>query len=130
MASSAFAVVAGVGPGTGAAIARRFASAYPVACLARSPSKYEPIVQEIRDNGGNAIGISADVTDEKSVKAAFDKIREEYKGGTCAAAIFNASGPASRGPLLELSVEDYTATWNITWCGSRDHVEQLVEDRF
>lgn len=110
-----FAVIAGVGPGTGAAVARRFAQAYPVALLARSPENYESLVQEINGSGGKAIGISTDVSSEESVKSAFEKIKQEYQGASCAAAIFNASGPFSRKPLLEMSVGEFEKSWDVSW---------------
>ena len=115
MASKAFAVIVGVGPGTGAAIATRFAGAYPVACLARNPDSYEPVVQDIKKNGGQAIGISADISQEDSVKAAFEKIKQEYAGMGCAAAIFNASARPKKQPLLDMTVDDFTSMWNIGW---------------
>jgi NAD(P)-dependent dehydrogenase (short-subunit alcohol dehydrogenase family) len=114
MASKAFAVVAGVGPGTGASVARRFAQAYPVALLARNPDNYESLVQEINKSGGKAIGISTDVSSEESVKSAFKKIQEEFQSANCAAAIFNASGRFSRKPLLEMSVEDFSTSWEVS----------------
>lgn len=114
MASKAFAIVAGVGPGTGAACARRFAQAYPVVLMARNPDSYESLVQEINKSGGKAIGISADVSSPDSMKAAFQKIEQEHKGATCAAAIFNASGKFTRGPLLEMKVEDFQAGWEVS----------------
>ncbi|KAH2331591.1 hypothetical protein KXV29_006295 [Aspergillus fumigatus] len=70
MATKALAVIAGVGPGTGASIARRFAKAYSVVVLSRNPANFEPLVQEINSSGGQALGISADVTDSTSVKSA------------------------------------------------------------
>ena len=114
MASKAFAVVAGVGPGTGAACARRFAASYPVVLLARNPENYESLVQEINKSGGKAIGISTDVSKPDSVKAAFEKIEEEHKGAACAAAIFNASGRFARGPLLDMKVDDFQAGWEVS----------------
>jgi NAD(P)-dependent dehydrogenase (short-subunit alcohol dehydrogenase family) len=114
MSPSPFAVVAGVGPGTGAAVARRFAKAYPVALLARSPANYESLVKEINSSGGKAIGISTDVSSEESVKSAFAKIKEEYGGAGCAAAVFNASGPFMRKPLLEMGVEEFGRSWEVS----------------
>lgn len=114
MASKAFAVVAGVGPGTGAACARRFAASYPVVLLARNPDNFESLVEEINKNGGKAMGISADVSSEDSIKSAFDKIKEEHKDAPCAAAIFNASGRFAGGPLLEMKVEDFQAGWEVS----------------
>ena len=115
MAHKAFAVIAGVGPGTGAAISRRFASAYPVALLGRSPSKFDWLVQEINDGGGKAIAVKTDVSNETSVKEAFGKIHDEFQDATCAAAIFNASGPLGNAPLLELGVSEFSAVWEVTW---------------
>jgi NAD(P)-dependent dehydrogenase (short-subunit alcohol dehydrogenase family) len=114
MAPNSFVVVAGVGPGTGAAVARRFAKSYPIALLARSPEKYESLVQEINGSGGQAIGISTDVSSEESVKSAFTKIEREFQSAGCAAAVFNASAPPARKPLLEMSVEDFSKNWNVS----------------
>ena len=104
----AWAVVAGVGPGTGASVARRFAQSYSVALLARKEANYEPIVKEINDAGGKAIGISTDVSDGKSVKDAFDRIKKE-SGGNLAAAIFNVGGRFIRKSFLELNEEDFVS---------------------
>ena len=115
MASKAIAIIAGVGPGTGASVARKFAASYPVVLLARNPDNYESLVQEINKNGGKAIGISTDVSSPDSLKDAFSKIEQEYKGASVAAAIFNASGRFVRKPLLEMSVEDFGAGWEVSW---------------
>lgn len=85
MASQLIAIVAGVGAGTGASVARKFASAYPVVLLARSPESYESLAKEINDNGGKAIGISTDVSDAKSVNNAVSKIKSEFGDGVAAA---------------------------------------------
>lgn len=114
MSPSPFAVIAGVGPGTGSAVARRFAKAYPVALLARSPNNYEALVKEINDAGGKAIGISTDVSSEESIKSAFAQIKQEFEGAGCAAAIFNASGPFMRKPLLETGVEEFGRSWEVS----------------
>lgn len=78
--SKLVAVIAGVGPGTGGAVARKFASLYPVVLLARNPDNYDSLVKDINGAGGKAIGISTDIADAKSVKAAFDKIGSEFGG--------------------------------------------------
>jgi NAD(P)-dependent dehydrogenase (short-subunit alcohol dehydrogenase family) len=104
----AWAVVIGVGPGTGACVARKFAQHYSVALLARSKENYEPFVKEINDAGGKAIGISTDASDAKSVKSAFDQIKKE-SNGKVVAAIFNVGGKFIRKPFLELSEEDFVS---------------------
>lgn len=106
-ASKAWAVVAGVGPGTGACVARKFAQAYPVALLARKPANYEPIVQEIEAAGGKAIGISTDVSDSASVKNAFEKLAKEMGDAQLAAAVFNVGGSFIKKPFLELTEEEF-----------------------
>ena len=115
MAAKSFAIVAGVGPGTGASVARKFALSYPVVLLARSPENYESLVKEINKSGGKAIGISTDVASAKSVKDAFGKIEEEFGGQGCAAAVFNASGRFVRKSVLELTEEEFTAGFEVSW---------------
>lgn len=113
--SKAWAVVAGVGPGTGATVARKFSLQYPVALLARNPDNYEPFVKEINNAGGKAIGISTDVSDANSIKNAFQKIESEFGSHGCAAAIFNASGRFFRKSVLELTEEEFTAGYDVSW---------------
>jgi NAD(P)-dependent dehydrogenase (short-subunit alcohol dehydrogenase family) len=111
-ASKAFAIVAGVGPGTGASVARKFAATYPVVLLARNPENYDSLVSEINGNGGKALGISTDVTDPTSVQNAFRQIDKELGGAALAAAVFNVGGRFVRKPFLELSLEDFAAGYD------------------
>jgi len=85
MASKLVAIVAGVGPGTGAAIAKTFAKAYPVVLLARRPESYESLANEINGSGGKALGISTDVSDPQSVKDAMALMEKEFGSGFGAA---------------------------------------------
>lgn len=107
MSSKAFAIIAGVGPGTGASIARKFAQTYSVVLLARNPSNFDPIVNEINASGGHATGISTDLSSSQSVGAAFDKIKQQYEGSALAAAVFNPSGGFARKPFMELTEEEF-----------------------
>ena len=50
MMARGIAVIAGVGPGNGSAIARRFSREYDIALLSRSSQSVDPIVKELRDN--------------------------------------------------------------------------------
>ncbi|EXJ84598.1 7-alpha-hydroxysteroid dehydrogenase [Capronia epimyces CBS 606.96] len=114
----AWAVIAGVGPGTGASVARRFAQDYSVALLARKPANFDPVVAEINAAGGKAIGISTDCSDGKSVKAAFEQLKKEIGGGTLAAAIYNVGGRFIRKPFLELSEEEFESGWEANGRGA------------
>ena len=106
MASKFFAVIAGVGPGTGRSVALRFAREYPVVLLARRPESYEDVVKEVESAGGRALGIRTDTSDPASVKAAFAKIKEELPDQKLAAAVFNASAGFAIKPFLELELKD------------------------
>ncbi len=103
-----------VGAGTGAAVARKFGTLYPVVCMARNPSNYEEVVASINKSGGKAIGISTDVADASSVKSAFLQIEKEFGGVGCAAAIYNASGRFVRKPFMELTEDDFMAGLNVS----------------
>jgi NAD(P)-dependent dehydrogenase (short-subunit alcohol dehydrogenase family) len=118
MASKLIAVVAGVGPGTGASVARKFSRAYPVVLLARKPENYESLAQEINSAGGKAIGISTDVSDVSSLKNAVDRIKKEFGDDVgLAAAIFNASGPFMRKPFLEIPPEVFQSSLAVSATG-------------
>lgn len=65
------ALVTGVGPGTGAAVARRFAAGgYRVAMLARNADRLAALEAEIPDS----IGVPCDVTDAAALQAAISRI--------------------------------------------------------
>lgn len=110
MASKSFyAVIAGVGAGTGRSVALKFAKAYPVALFARKPESYQDIVAEINKAGGKAVGITTDVTDQQSVESAFAEIQKTpgFADAGLAAAIYNVSGAfGGRKPFLETTVAD------------------------
>ena len=69
--SKPLALVTGVGPGTGAAVARRFAdSGYRVAMLARDAERLAALEKEIPDS----IALPCDVTDVAALEAALAKV--------------------------------------------------------
>lgn len=108
--SKFFAIVAGVGAGTGRSVALKFAQSYPVVLLARKPESYSAVVDEIRRAGGHAIGISADAADRRSVDSAFETIAKELAGAKLAAAVFNVGAGMSRKGFLEQTPEDMEAS--------------------
>ncbi|KAB5586103.1 hypothetical protein GE09DRAFT_53291 [Coniochaeta sp. 2T2.1] len=106
--SKFFAIVAGVGAGTGRSVALKFArESYPVVLLARKPESYASIVDEINGSGGKAIGISTDTADRKSVDSAFEQIKKAFPSHKLAAAVFNVGAGISRKPFLEQNPEDF-----------------------
>jgi NAD(P)-dependent dehydrogenase (short-subunit alcohol dehydrogenase family) len=93
------ALVTGVGPGTGAAMARRFArGGYAVAMLARSRDRLVSLEREIE----HARGYRCDVTDEAQLDATIDKVRAEL--GVPKVLIHNAVGGAF-GSFMEIEPE-------------------------
>ncbi|KAJ4354405.1 uncharacterized protein N0V89_006141 [Didymosphaeria variabile] len=116
--SKLIAIVAGVGAGTGAAVARKFAATYPVVLLARNPDSFKSLAEEINSSGGKAFGISTDVSDSKSVQNAVNAIKKEFGSDVgAAAAIFNASGGFTRAPFLELPEEAFTQSLAVSATG-------------
>jgi NAD(P)-dependent dehydrogenase (short-subunit alcohol dehydrogenase family) len=93
------ALVTGVGPGTGAAVARRFArGGYAVAMLARSSERLASLEREVE----HARGYPCDVADEARLDATIDKIRAEL--GTPKVLVHNAVGGAF-GTFMEIEPE-------------------------
>ena len=92
-------------------MARRFAQSYNVFLLARNPKNYEPIVTEINEGGGHAIGISCDTSDGKSVQNAFQALQGELGQSKVVAAIYNVGGKFIRKPFLELSEDEFESGW-------------------
>ena len=71
------AVVIGVGPGLGTAVARRFAAGYTVAIVARNAEYLAKLAAEIGASAGDARPIPANVAEESAIEAAFATIRRE-----------------------------------------------------
>jgi NAD(P)-dependent dehydrogenase (short-subunit alcohol dehydrogenase family) len=83
------ALVSGVGPGTGAAIARRFArGGYAVAMLARSKERLDALEHEIE----HARGYPCDVTNEAQLDATIERVRADL--GAPKVLVHNAVGGA------------------------------------
>ncbi|KAI9751277.1 MAG: hypothetical protein M4579_006130 [Chaenotheca gracillima] len=112
------AIIAGVGPGTGASVARRFGKAYNIAVLARTSDSYNGIVSEINDAGGKAVGYNVDVSDEKSVNTAFSRINQELGSAGLAAAVYNVGGKFIRKPFLEMTGEEFASGYEANGIGA------------
>ncbi len=109
------AVVAGVGPGLGAALARRFASGYSVAIIARHAEYLRDLADEIRANGENVMGIPADLSEAEQVKAAFRTIDEQL--GAPEVLIYNA-GNFPFGGITEITLEQFESAWRVNTLGA------------
>jgi NAD(P)-dependent dehydrogenase (short-subunit alcohol dehydrogenase family) len=109
------AVVTGVGPGLGAALARRFAKSYAVAINARNADYLKTLAEEIRTAGGQALEAAADLGDRAQVEAAFEAIRERL--GPVEVLLYNAGGGV-RGTITDITPEQYEAAWRVNALGA------------
>jgi NADP-dependent 3-hydroxy acid dehydrogenase YdfG len=120
------AIVAGVGPGLGAALARAFArEGFAVGLLARKIESSAPVEEEIRKNGGKAAAIAVDVTDRKAVFASVEKLRGQFGATTTLA--YNASG-FGRGKFLELDPESIRAAFEVSVMGAVHAAQAVIPD--
>lgn len=114
--SDRVAAVLGVGPGLGAAVARRFArGGYAVALMARREESVAETRQEIESGGGTALPITADATDPASVETAFERIRGEL--GNPEVLVYNA-GAFQPGGVLEIPPEKFDECFRANCAGA------------
>jgi NAD(P)-dependent dehydrogenase (short-subunit alcohol dehydrogenase family) len=110
------AAILGVGPGLGAAVARRFArEGFAVALMARREGSVAGVREEIEGAGGTALPVSADATDPASVAAAFDQIRSNL--GAPEVFVYNA-GAFQMGGILDLSPEEFDECFKANCAGA------------
>jgi NAD(P)-dependent dehydrogenase (short-subunit alcohol dehydrogenase family) len=109
------AVITGVGPGLGAALARRFAAAYAVAIVARNADYLKALAREIRDSGSTALDLSCDVSDRAQIAEAFRAIRTDL--GDPEVLLYNA-GSGAFGTITEITPDQYEADWRVNAFGA------------
>src|SRR5271170_6226944 len=119
------AVVVGVGAGLGTALARRFASAYTVALVARGAGKLEELAREIKAAGGHAVAVSADVSKAGEIETAFARIREQ--AGETDVLLFNAA-MRPFGRLMETKPSTFENTWRVSTFGAFLAAQEVVPD--
>jgi NAD(P)-dependent dehydrogenase (short-subunit alcohol dehydrogenase family) len=104
------ALIVGVGPGLGAALARRFAEGgLAIAVAARDAGRLHPLAREI---GGRAY--ACDAADAASVGRVFEQVEREL--GTPSVAIYNA-GAYAPGAVLEIEAAEFERCWRILCLG-------------
>ena len=105
------ALVIGAGDATGGAIARRFARGGYAACATRrSLDKLQPLLEQIRAEGGTAHGFASDARKEEEVVALIEQI--ETTIGPIEVLVFNigANAPSS---ILEETARKYFKIWEM-----------------
>jgi NAD(P)-dependent dehydrogenase (short-subunit alcohol dehydrogenase family) len=109
------AVVIGAGDATGGAIARRFArGGYTVCATRRNLDKLQPLLEQIRAEGGQAHGFASDARKEEQVLALFEEI--ESRIGAVEVFVFNI-GANVRTSILEETAQRYYKIWEMACFG-------------
>lgn len=124
MSTDKIAVVVGVGPGLGAAVARRFArEGFAVGLMARGAEKLVPVQKEIEVQGGKALSLSTDATDPASVASSFGHVREQL--GNPNVLVYNAGSFQPAG-ILDVSPEDFVQHWKANCYGGFLTAQQVL----
>ncbi|WP_188707719.1 SDR family oxidoreductase [Polaromonas eurypsychrophila] len=108
-------LVIGAGDATGGAIARRFAREGYTACVTRrSLDKLQPLLEQIRAEGGTAHGFASDARKEEEVVALVEQIESTL--GPIAVLVFNigANAPSS---ILDETARKYFKVWEMACFG-------------
>jgi NAD(P)-dependent dehydrogenase (short-subunit alcohol dehydrogenase family) len=114
------ALIVGVGPGLGAALARRAArEGMRVAIAARDGRRLTPIAERT-----GAMAYSCDAVDSASVADLFDRVEAEQ--GPLSLVIYNASQRV-RGPITELDPGEVERVFNVTAFGGFNVAQQAAK---
>jgi NAD(P)-dependent dehydrogenase (short-subunit alcohol dehydrogenase family) len=114
------AVVAGAGPGIGAALAHRFTEAgFAVAMLARSRGALEALEHQI----DGTRGYSCDVGSADSVEKAFAAIRADF--GDVDALLYNA-GSGVFADVEHITPEQFETSWRVNAYGALLCAQQVI----
>lgn len=118
--------IVGVGPGLGAALARRFArGASDVVLMARSATSLAAVARDVEALGRRAASIQVDAGDPSSVGAAFDRASAAL--GAPDVLIYNA-GAFQRGSIVDISPEDFERCLRINCTGAFLAVQRVLPE--
>ena len=105
------ALIIGAGDATGGAIARRFAREGYVACVTRrSLDKLQPLLDQIKSDGGQAHGFASDARKEEEVIALVEQIESTL--GQIEVMVFNIGANAPSSVLTE-TARKYFKIWEM-----------------
>ncbi len=119
------AVVAGVGPGLGESLARKFASeGCQVALFARSEDYIEELAANLPEPG-EGLAVRTDLTDIEQIRDGFDAVRDAF--GPVDVLINHASAASWTG-LLDTDVEEFERAWAVNGRGAFVCSKEAVGD--
>ncbi len=117
MTAKTSALIIGVGPeqGLGAALCKRFArEGIQIFVCGRTTDKVEHIAELINSTGGQAVPITANVTDEADINAMIDRVRASNL--PLELAIYN-TGNNRPDPFLDVTPEIFESMWRVLCMG-------------
>ena len=111
MSQAKVCLVIGAGDATGGAVARRFArEGYTVCVTRRTLDKLQPLLEQIRSEGGIAYGFGSDARKEEDVIALVEHIETQI--GPINVMVFNI-GANSPNSILTETARRYTKMWEM-----------------
>ena len=112
--------IVGVGPGNGAAFAKRFSEAgYRIALIARSTETTQQLARTLPDSRAYA----CDITSQSDVETTFQAICSEM--GEINTLIYNAGAGIWRN-VEEITAEDFEQSWRVNALGSFLAARQVI----
>ena len=120
------ALITGVGPGLGSALARRFArEGFQVGLLARSAEFIQTLAEEISASSTRAISVVADVSRPAEARAAMQRVRENL--GSIGVLIHNPSSALGQG-LLGTTPQQFEYRWRVAVLGGFVCAQETAPD--
>ncbi|MER5990712.1 3-oxoacyl-ACP reductase FabG [Streptomyces viridosporus] len=126
------AIVTGAARGIGAAVAKRLAAdGFAVAVLDLDEAACEPVVEDVRSGGADALAVGADVADEAAVEAAVTRVAQELGAPTV---LVNNAGITRDNLLFKMTIGDWDAVTDVHLRGaflmSRAVQRHMTEQRW
>ncbi|MEF8871429.1 MAG: SDR family NAD(P)-dependent oxidoreductase [Haloarculaceae archaeon] len=119
------AVVAGVGPGLGESLARKFANeGCQVALFARSADYIQELADDLPEPG-EGVAIQTDLTDVEQIRDGFAEVRDAF--GSVDVLVNHASA-ASWSGLRDTDVEEFERAWAVNGRGAFVCSQEAVDD--
>lgn len=110
------AVIVGVGPGFGYALARRLAEdGFDLVLVSRDADRLAPLIADLRSGGGTVASYGGDATDEKSVDALFARIMRDHGTPTLVVYAVQYFGP---GETIDVDLPAFETSWRHNCLGA------------